>query len=155
LAKIDKNMAKVDKRGRVIAIADYLFANPCKKREDILEKFGKTWQISNRTADRIYREAKDYNLKRVKAQEKIKNEILAKSAEDTIKEAIISRVEAMKILTEIANGAKRTVDDEIIVPSDGDRIRAIQQLAKMEGWESAQKVDLTQMFIDIDTGTDG
>lgn len=155
-------MAKIDKKGRMIAIADFLFANPSKERADILAKFGKKWQMSVRTVDRIIKEAKQYNSSRIDKQEKIKDGVISDNAKELITEGIISRNESLKILSDIAKGVGRPtnpdVDDnpksnEKIIPADGDRIRAIQQIAKMEGWEATKKIDINQFFEPFDTGT--
>jgi len=130
-------MAKIDKKGRMIAIADYLFANPMKERADILAMYGKKWQMSVRTVDRVIKEAKEYNLERINKQEKAKEELLTEEAKKSIISGIISREESMKILSEIAKGKS---EDE---SNDGNRIKAIQQLAKMSGWETAPKTEST------------
>lgn len=136
-------MAKVDKRERMIAIADYLFANPDKDRADVMAKYGKAWRLSIRTTDRIIKEAKEYNAERIAIQEAVKLEALKDVAREDIQAAILTREDALKILSDIAKGDKRNFDDEIIVPSDGDRIKAINQLSKMSGWDSANKIDIT------------
>jgi phage terminase small subunit len=65
MAMSDKNSGKIDKKGRVISIADYLFANPEAKRKDIFIYFGSLWQISDRTLDRIFKDAQEYNKTRI------------------------------------------------------------------------------------------
>lgn len=136
-------MAKVDKKERMIAIADYLFANPDKDRADVMAKYGKAWRLSIRTTDRIIKEAKEYNAERIAIQEAVKLEALKDVAREDIQAAILTREDALKILSDIAKGDKRNFDDEIIVPSDGDRIKAINQLSKMSGWDSVNKIDIT------------
>ena len=111
---------------QIIEIADYIFANPEKDvRKKILAKYGKIWQKSNRTIDRYYQEAKEYNHTRLVMQEKAKDEVLIANAAEAVKKDILSREEAEEILTTIAKGN-----------SYSDSIRAIQQLSKMEGWDA-------------------
>jgi hypothetical protein len=127
---------------RTIEIADYIFADPMAKRRDVLAKFGKKWQIPNRTFDRILKEAKEYNKNRIKGQEQAKDEVLTAQAKASVKSAILTRNEALKILSDIATGRARKIEKDILAPTDGDRTRAIQQLSKMEGWDAPAQLDI-------------
>lgn len=128
-------MAKIDKNKRVIDIADYLFANPSKERSDVLSKFGKKWQMSDRTVDRLIKDAKEYNSSRIRKQEEARNEVLAIEAKESIKRDIINRNEAKEILSKIAKGNNKT--------SPSDQVKAIQQLSKMEGWDAPIKNEIS------------
>jgi hypothetical protein len=142
---------------RVIEISDYIFANPMANRKDILSKFGKKWQTSTRTLDRLYKEAKKHNETRVKKQQKVKDEVLAEKAKEEIKRDILTREQAQEILTSIAKGRARKIPVKSIIedgvekfiefdlqyPNDGEREKAIAQLAKMEGWEAPTKQEIT------------
>lgn len=143
-----KKMATVDNKKRMIDIADFMFANPDTSRADILAIFGKKWQLSRRTLDRTIREAKGLNRERLRQQESIRAQIVAKSTEENVNSAILTRFEAMTILAEIGRGIPRVVKNdkgdpvEMVVPSDSDRVRALSQLSKIEGWEHAN-IDIT------------
>jgi hypothetical protein len=118
---------------KVIEIADYAFANPLANRGKVLAKFGKQWQIPTRTLDRLWKQAKEYNLKRTDKQEKAKNEELTVEARESIKKGILTRDESLKLLSGIAKKSRYA----------SDRVRAITQLAKMEGWDAPAKNELT------------
>jgi hypothetical protein len=141
---------------RVIEVADYDLYNS-KGRKDALAKFGKKWQISDRSFDRIWKEAKEYNKPRIKKQEKAKDDVLVEKAKDAIKKNILSREKAEEILSNIANGQGRQVVKEfglvngkveavkwdIIAPTDNERVRAIDKLSEMKGWDAPTKQEIT------------
>jgi hypothetical protein len=141
---------------RVIEVADYVFANPMAKRKNILAKFGKKWQSSTRTIDRIWKEAQQYNETRLKKQEKAKDDVLVEKAKEEAKNNILSREGAEEILSNIANGngrqvarefglvngIKETIKWDVVVPSDNERVRAIDKLAEMKGWDAPKELDI-------------
>jgi hypothetical protein len=59
---------------------------------------------------------------------------------ERIKSALLKREEALLIVANIAKGNLRKVGDDVIIPSDSDRLRAIERLSKMCGWESPTKI---------------
>lgn len=132
-----------------IDIADYIYGNPDKNREDILSHFTVICRKHRRTVERYYQKAQEYNQKRLQEQEKIKNEALSEQTKEAVKLAIISRNEALEILSNIAKGQARKVPTKLTVsksgeevseyilqyPSDSDRTRAIQAIAKIEWGE--------------------
>ena len=125
----------------IIEIADYIFTHPEKKREVILSYFVGKCRKNERTIERYIKQAREYNKTRIQKREKAKNEVLVASAIDALKNDITTRYDCLEILSTIARGdVSRTVrGDEDVFPSDGDRIRAISQMAKMEGWEAPIK----------------
>lgn len=131
-------MAKIDKKKRMIEVAEFLFANPDKERADVLAKFGKKWQMGVRTLDRVIQEAKEYNLQRIRELEEKKAEVYTEEALKSAKGEILSRNEALKILSDIAKGTT-TEENQ---PNASDKIRAVQQMAKMQGWEAPTKSEL-------------
>ena len=60
--------------------------------------------------------------------------------------------EAMKILTDIARGEINTFGDETLKVNE--RIKAIERLSKMLGWDSAQKIDHGGVIFNINTSGD-
>ncbi|MDR1198547.1 MAG: hypothetical protein LBK94_05990 [Prevotellaceae bacterium] len=119
---------------RVTEIAEYLYANPLASRGNILAKFGKKWQTSVRTVDRIIKDAKKHNEARQIKREKAKDEVLIRSAREMAENAEKTRNELTGILLEIARGKSvRKIQNELIIPTESDRIRAIAELNKMTG----------------------
>ena len=141
---------------QVIEIADYLFENPTKKMSEVVSVFVVRCRKSDRQIERYISKAQEYNLQRLHRQEKAKEEVLIKSAKESIKKAIIEREEAEEILSKIArglsrqiptkytivDGEKKAVEWDIEYPADGERIRAVNQLARMKGWEVAEEKNI-------------
>ncbi|MDR2929077.1 MAG: hypothetical protein LBV41_12895 [Cytophagaceae bacterium] len=128
--KTDKQPAYL---AQIIEIADFMFKHPDKKMSDVVSYFVKKCQKNDRTVNRYIKKAKEYNKSRILRQEKVKNDILIKQAKESAKSVILSRNEALEILSDIASGKKR---------KDSDRTRAIQQLAKMEGWDAPEQHEI-------------
>ncbi|MDR2586370.1 MAG: hypothetical protein LBC84_09200 [Prevotellaceae bacterium] len=133
---------------KVIEIADFMFKHPDKKMSDVLSHFVVNCRKNRRTIERYVKQAKQYNKTRLNKQEQAKEKVLVEEAKESIKRAILTRYESLETLSTIAKGTARKIGEDVIIPSDGDRIRAIQQLAKMEGWEAPIKTDNTVTFAD-------
>ena len=122
-----------------------MFQFPEKKTAEIVTEFCGRLRRSYRSVEGYLKQAKEYNRSRIQKQEEAKDAILLNDAEEAIKLGILSRNECLKTLSNIARGDTRTVGDNTVVPTDGDRIRAITQLSKMQGWEAPQKVAETDV----------
>ena len=123
-------------------LADYLFADPARGRGDVLTKFGKEWQCSVRSIDRVIAQAREYNSRRTQAIERVSDRELVAATSSAVRLAVLTRQEAEGVLTQIATEA---------AAAPGDKIRAIAQLAKMRGWEQAPKED-ARVVINVDGG---
>lgn len=124
-----------------IEIADYIFANPNEKYQSVLRKYAKVCEKPEATVKRYYYKAKEYNKSRLENDEKVKDEQRHAEIKEAAKLSILSRSEALEILSNIANGYSN---------KSYERISAIQQMAKMEGWESATKINLeTESIIEL------
>ena len=142
---------------QVIEIADFIFKYPDRKMSDVLSYFVKKCHKTERTVNRYIKKAKEYNKTRIWKQEKIRDRALADETKKAVKSDIISRNESLEILSRKAKGTAREIPTEsqmidgekvytkwtIEYPSDSDQIKAIQQLAKMEGWEAPVKTEST------------
>jgi phosphopantetheine adenylyltransferase len=129
----------------IIEIADTLFANPAKDVSDIVSVIVSKCQKSERTVWRWVKKANAYNKERIAKQEKAKNEVLVSKAKEAAKKAILSRDESLEILSEIARGNARQVKkiEQVLIPSDSERTRAITVLADMQGWSAPKKSEIT------------
>ncbi|MDR1347361.1 MAG: hypothetical protein LBJ63_02875 [Prevotellaceae bacterium] len=125
----------------VIEVADYLFANPLAKRCQVLAKFGKKWQIGQRTVDRLIGKAKKYNNNRQNLQEKAKNEVLIKSAKEAAIEAENRRKTNIETLEKIRDGkfAIKYDDKNIMVPTVSDILKAIGEINRIDGNYAPEK----------------
>jgi hypothetical protein len=129
-----------------IEIADYIFSHPDKIREDILSHFVAKCRKNRRTIERYYKKAQEYNQTRILSDEKVKDEVRHEQIKEAVKTAILSRNESLEILSRIASGQARKIGDDILAPSDGDRIRAIQQLSKMQMWDKPDDDKMPAIF---------
>lgn len=144
---------------QIIEIADAFFANPTKEVSLLVSEYVSKCHKSERTVWRWVKKAQEYNKIRLQKQEDAKDEVLISKAKELLESAILTRNESLEILSLIAKGGARKVPTELIekkdgsveykkycleYPADGDRTRAIQQLAKMQGWEEPKKIDITQ-----------
>ena len=59
------------------------------------------------------------------------------------KKDLFAKMDALKILADIARGKGVRIDGEKFIPSYRERISAIAQLSKMEGWDAPVKQELT------------
>lgn len=96
--------------------------------------FAKYWKIANEA----------YKPELDKANE-IKEKESFEAAKSQAKKEILTKDEALEILSKIAKGTARQIKtdsgNETIIPSDSDRVRAVSELSKIEGWLSATKID--------------
>jgi hypothetical protein len=133
-------MAKPNKQNIITEIISELEKG--RERVDVLATVGKSWQLSTRTFDRLWKEA---NEKHKAAQNEAQRLIAEQSIEATLKrhnEAIISKEKRMEILSEIALGGiplvkpmvvNGIIEDVPVVPDWMDRKNAIAELNKMDG----------------------
>ena len=135
------NDKKKTYRKEIIDLADALFANPDKKKADVVRNFAEKCGKSSRTVERWVMKAQEYNRERLKKQEVIKDEAMAENAIKQFEAGLLSRNEVLKILSDIAKGDTKTVDGTIIVPTPSEQIKAIQQLSKMQGWDAPIKTE--------------
>jgi len=135
---------------KVIEIADYIYSKPSEKMQSVVALFCTKLHKSQRTIKTYIKQAKEYNKTRIEKQEKVRDNVLAKETEEAVKTAILTRNESLEILSKIAKGdSVKKIGKEIFVTNDGERIRAIQQLAKMEGWEAPKEVNLNNHFFEL------
>jgi len=132
-----------------IEIADFIFANPAIEPCKIVTGFVSKFQRTERTIWNYYKKALEYNKIRLQKMEEIKEESMSIEQKEAIKNGILSRIEAIAILCDIAKGNARQIGDTLQIPTDADRTRAIQQLAKMEGWEAAREVTINNSFLEL------
>lgn len=94
--------------------------------------FSKDWNKANE-------DLKEYQkiINNVKLEESISLE------KESLKRNILSKHDALEILTEIAQGKTDEVDGKLVKPSFADRRNAIDSLAKFEGWNAPTKIENT------------
>lgn len=59
-----------------------------------------------------------------------------------VKKAILSKHQALEILSEIAQGKAKRVEGQVVMPSPNEQTTAIKTMATLEGWEAPKKTEL-------------
>lgn len=108
------------------------FSVLCSKFQLIERTFNNYWKEANT----IYQERQQSILKQVE-QDNVELE------KERLKRQILSKHERMEIASKIAKGEAWKVQNELIVPSAGDRMRALDYLSKVDGDFAVKKVDVT------------
>jgi len=137
---------------QVIDIADYVFKNPQMKTAEILSHFGGKWRKGRRTIERYYKDAKEYNKKRINKQESAKDAVLVSRAKEVVKRAILTREALLDFYTgeirdylDMKEGRKKVlkVEGTIIIPTFQDAKSAGIEIAKMQGYYAPAKNEIT------------
>ena len=74
--------------------------------------------------------------------EEVSKQMIGAEVEERKKD-LFAKMDALKILADIARGKGVRIDCEKFIPSYRERISAIAQLSKMEGWDAPVKQELT------------
>lgn len=74
--------------------------------------------------------------------EEVSKQMIGAEVEERKKD-LFAKIDALKILADIARGKGVRIDGEKFIPSYRERISAIAQLSKMEGWDAPVKQELT------------
>lgn len=141
ISEITEEIPKLPKH--IIDMADYVFANSEVPAGEIAAEYCKKYRKCRRTIETWLKKAREYNYDRIAEREKIRAEEMVSNARKTIKLDLMTRNEAISILTMIARGKQRDGNDNSIIPTDNERIRAIERLSKMDGWDMPNKTELT------------
>ena len=137
---------------KVIEIADFMLRNPHRKTAEILAYFGGKWRKGRRTIERYYKDAKEYNKKRIQRQEEAKDAVMVSAAKEAVKKAIITRDELLEFYTneireykDTKSGKKKglSVGGVVIMPTFQDAKNAGVEIAKMQGYYAPTKNEIT------------
>jgi hypothetical protein len=106
-----------------------------------MAKFAQKWQTSTRTLDRYYAEARRRAGLRGLKVSKARDEVTDREVREGALKGLRSRVEYFQELERIAFGLSvRMAGDEVVVPSDGERVRALGVLIKGLGYDFKSEV---------------
>jgi hypothetical protein len=132
-------------------ILDELKKAPTTSYVEMFAKYSQEFAKSNKTFDKDWNKAntelKEYQqiINNAKLEESIATE------KEAVKRNILSKLDAMEILTEIAIGKPKIIAGEIVFPSAGERRGAIETMSKIEGWNAPtkQETKIEANFSDI------
>ena len=113
---------------------------------EMFSKYSVKFSKTEKTFSKDWKQAQ----KQLQEWQKTINEEVSKqmvSAEvEERKKDLFAKMDALKILADIARGKGVRIDGEKFIPSYRERISAIAQLSKMEGWEAPIKQEVKGDF---------
>lgn len=119
---------------------------PMNGYRDFLTMYISTFGKSERTFVRDWKEAQ----KELKAWNgKVMDTLIAKEVVKGVEEEktyLPTRLEVLQYLSDIARGEPYDTDEGKVYPTFRDQLRAIEQLAKMEGWNAPAKQEFKGDF---------
>lgn len=112
-----------------------LVSDPNLSYSDCWAKYMLEWGNSKSTFDSDWKKANaEFEKYKADVQEKIIEKTAQIEVDERIERGIISKVDALKILSDFAKSDEETTKD---------RISAIKEMSDMEGWKAPSKIDLT------------
>lgn len=127
-------------------ILEELKKSPLLSYGEMWGKYEVKWGKGKTTFDKDWKQAQ-------KQLQEWQNSINAEIAKQVVsaeievrKKDLLAKFDALKILADIAKGKGREIDGEKFFPSYRERISAITQLAKMEGWDAPIKQEVNGDF---------
>jgi hypothetical protein len=127
-------------------ILEELKKSPLLSYGEMWGKYEVKWGKGKTTFDKDWKQAQ-------KQLQEWQNSINAEVAKQVVsaeievrKKDLLAKFDALKILADIAKGKGREIDGEKFFPSYRERISAITQLAKMEGWDAPIKQEVNGDF---------
>lgn len=120
--------------------------SPLRGYNDLLVAYSDKFKRSERTFVRDWKQVQ----KRLQEWQRTINEALQnEEVERGVQEAksdIISRVETLRLLADIARGEPYDTDGGRVYPTFSDQLRAIDTLARLEGWNAPTKQEVKGDF---------
>lgn len=124
-------------------ILEELKKSPLLSYGEMWGKYEVKWGKGKTTFDKDWKQAQ-------KQLQEWQNSINAEVAKQVVsaeveerKKYLFAKMDALKILADIARGKGMRIDGEKFIPSYRERISAIAQLSKMEGWDAPVKQEVT------------
>lgn len=126
---------------------DLLKTDPARTYINTLKIYKEKYNLSENTFVNDWKQAnKDFQI----WQNKVNSEVQKKEIQMEVearKDAILNKIDALGVLSQIAQGQPIKKDNEKHYPSFKDQINAISLISKLEGWEfketQAGSIDIT------------
>jgi hypothetical protein len=136
-------------KARIAEIADWIRSNPDKTISSQLQNWRTRFRLTDRSIWSDVGKANAIIAAEIKERDEIKNAILAEDAKTAVEKGILTKNQALEYLSKIAAGVARKIrykdgnveKEEINYPTDGERIKAISEIAKIEGWVEIGKLN--------------
>jgi hypothetical protein len=108
------------------------------ERNVVMANFGKKWQLGNRTFDRYWEVANEAHREQFEAINSAKLEQRIESEKEAVKRDIISKHDALEVLSKIVMGD---------LNANNDKRQSIETMAKIEGWFAPKEIETTDKTI--------
>jgi hypothetical protein len=105
------------KEDRIQVIADFLFENPGADRGSVMAKFAKKWQLSVRTLDRYYADARKMAKLRILKASKARDEAVDEEIKKGALDGLRARIDYILELQRISFGSLNDKDRAQIIIS--------------------------------------
>jgi hypothetical protein len=117
--------------------------------KDVLLVFVSKFELTEQTFVRYWKKANETYLEQREAINNAKLEQSIETEKEAIKKAILSKHEALEILSEIAKGKHKKVEGHLVIITANEQRGAIETMAKLNGWEAPKKTENINTTIEI------
>ena len=117
--------------------------------KDVYLVFLSKFKCTEPTFVKYWKIAQERYLEYLNKVNKEKDILSVDAEKEAFKSNILTKLQRLEIASNIAQGKERKVNDQIIIPTDGDRIRALDYLAKIEGDYAPNKTDINVKSTEI------
>lgn len=101
--------------------------------QSVKSVFVSKWHLGERQFTRYWNKAQEQHKEYLQKLNEHKDELSIELEKKALKSNVLTKIQRLEIASNIAQGKARKIDGQLIIPSDGDRIRALDYLAKVEG----------------------
>jgi hypothetical protein len=115
--------------------------------KDVLSVFVGKWGVSEKTFERYWKKANEAYLQQREAINNAKLNETIELEKEAVKKAILSKHEALEILSEIAKGKHKKVEGHLVIVTANEQKNAIETMAKLQGWNEATKIQTDASII--------
>ena len=110
---------------------------------EMFSKYSANFSKTEKTFSKDWKQAqKEFKEWQKTINEEVSKQLISAEVEERKKD-LFAKMDALKILADIARGKGMRIDGEKFIPSYRERISAIAQLSKMEGWDAPVKQEVT------------
>lgn len=116
--------------------------NSGKTYSQSLKFFVDNWGVPESTFTNYWNEAKEVHQKQREAIKKAEMEERIRLGKEAVKREIMTRNEVLETLTKLGKGEAWKVGSEIIAPTASERINAMKEISRMQGYYEPEKVEV-------------
>ena len=115
--------------------------------KDVLLVFVSKFELTEQTFVRYWKKANEAYLEQRETINNAKMEQSIESEKEAVKKQILSKHEALEILSEIAKGKHKKVEGHLVIVTANEQKNAIETMAKLQGWNEATKIQTDASII--------